>query len=162
MPNTTPIPELIATELVARLEAITEENGYQFNVAEVVRPNKDGSNWRLKHLSVAVMQGNDAINVEISHPGNPPAEGHDLNMKIACVSRDNDDSHATNTNLMVATVKKAIASVDDWHRLGGYAIDAEWGEIEAYTSPEGELYGALINLDIRYRVSEYDAFVVMN
>jgi hypothetical protein len=159
--NVTPIPELIALEIVRRLEQITVANGYQFNVAEVVRPNKDGSNWTYQHLGIGVVQRDDVVNESLSYPGNPPAECRDVVYIITCITRDANGPKATSENLMLASVFKAIRDGDAWHRFGGYAIDAEIGDSRNINLQEGEFDGMEIELKVSYRISELDPFLVM-
>lgn len=160
--SSTPINELIAAIVVARIQVITLDNGWVFDVSEVVRPNRKGDNWEYKHMGVGVVQSDDVVNEELSHAGNPPAEAHDLTLNLYCITRDSKDetdAHATATNLLVASVRKAITSPATWHTFGGYAIDAEFGTVSPFVSPEGELLGATLPLVVTYRISENDPFI---
>lgn len=162
MPNTTPIPELIALKLVERLEAITVFNGYAFDVAEVTRPNRFGTNTNYRHLGIIVEQLNATRNTLIDIPGNPPAIGWNQEFAIRCLTRDRqeEDGHAINENEMAANTLKAITSVDNWWTMNGNAIDMQIGDLQPFESPIGELNGLTIPLVVSYRVNENNPFAV--
>ena len=162
----TPVPELIALEIVSRLELITVANGYAFNVPQVVRPNRKGDNWERKHLSIGVLQGESERVPELDCPGNPPALCYRVVFNLECVCKDSeidspDAAHATNENEIAAAVVKAIT--DDgatWYTMNGNAIDSEIGTHTPFSSPEGEANGVQIPISVMYRVSENDPFQV--
>lgn len=157
----TPIPELIALELVSRLEAITTGNGYPFTVPSVDRVGRDGRGWSPKNLAIAVTQPADMRNREHDHEGNPPAEGHDLAFSIHCFVRQSDDTTTpdqTTENALVAAVKKAVAGTSDWYTFGGNAFNAQWGTVSPFLSDEGKHAGATLPLLVMYRISEIDPY----
>jgi hypothetical protein len=159
-----PVPELIAEEIVHRLQAITFEGGYAFDVSEVVRPNRRGDVVQYKHLSIIVDQGNAERNEDGDHPGNPPALSYRLAFDLKCIVRDSrteQDSRTINESEMAAAVVKAITDAGSmWYTLGGNAINAEFGDMVPFNSGEGELNGITVPLIVTYRVSETDPYEV--
>jgi hypothetical protein len=163
MPNTTPVPELIAIEIESRLNTILLENGYSFDVTEVVRPNRRGENWLYKHNGIGIRQGNSERVPELDCPGNPPAIAYMTPFVITCICKDSenlDQPHATNSNEMAAAAVKAITSVDMWHTMGDVAVISEIDTHEPFTSSDGESDGVSIPISVTYRVSEDDPYEV--
>ncbi len=162
MPNTTPIPELIALEIVDRLSEITVANGYNFDASEVVRPTRRGENWLYKHLGIGVVQGESTRLQELDLPGNPPAIAWQIQFRVQCIVRDDKDStdaHATNENEMAAAVVLAIT--DDgatWYRMNNNAIDTQFGSPTPFVTDDGELNGVSVPVAVAYRVSETNPF----
>jgi hypothetical protein len=167
MPNTTPIPELIAEEIVDRLERITVDNGFAFDVAFVTRGNRLGTNFLRKPYGILVILGDNVRNEEMDHEGNPPAIAYDLTVMVKCLANiaDTDDgSHNTRSNQMIAAAMKAITnptvSPSTWYTLGGNAIEANFGDIEYFSASEGDHAGATLPIEVTYRISETDPFTV--
>lgn len=160
----TPVPELIALELVDRLEEITVANGYAFDVAAVVRPDRRGAEVKYQHLSILLEQGTSQRQPDLDYPGNPPAVAYDLEFSIKCIVRDSAGTtvaHASNENDMAAAVVKAItATGNDWYTLDGNAVIAELGSHDPFRSENGEFNGVAIGLSVTYRVAENDPFTV--
>lgn len=161
----TAIPELIAVEIVSRLEEITTANGYFTNVASVDRITRNANEWRPRNLSIAVEQGDENPNEELSHEGNPPAIAYDVTFNIHAFVRESDTStqpHNTTENAMVAAIKQAITTEQDagqvWYTLDDNGINAMFGLISPYLSPDGDHAGATIPLIVTYRMSETDPF----
>lgn len=160
MPNTIPLPELIAGVLTSRLENITIYNGYAFDVAEVTRPNRFGTNTTYRHLGIIVEQRNGVRNPAIDIPGNPPAIGYDQEYAVRCIVRDRagGEAHAVNENEMVANAVKALTAASNWHSVNGYALDTKFGDVEPFISDTGEFNGATIPVIVLYRVNENNPF----
>lgn len=164
MPTT--VPELIALEIVGRLQLITTVNGYAFTVSEVVRPNRKGDNRKYSHLGIGVLQSLSERVPELDCPGNPPAIAYAVTFNLECVCKDSEidastAAHATNENEMAATVVKALANDGGmWFTMNNNAINTELGAMEPYSSPEGEFNGVQIPVRVIYRVAENDPYVV--
>lgn len=159
----TPIPELIAIEIEARLNAVLEADGYAFDLSEVVRPTRKGENWLKRHRGVAILQGESTRVPELDCPGNPPAIAYGLTFDLACVTRDSmnsEEAHATEENEIAAVVVKGITAPDQWHTMDGNAIDCSIGSAVPFSSPEGELDGVTIPVVVTYRVSETNPYEV--
>lgn len=164
MPNTTPIPELIALEIVDRLQNITTDNGFNFDVSEVIRPTRRGENWTYQHLGIGVVQGESTRVAELDLPGNPPAIAWQVQFRVQCIVRDDKNetaAHATNENEMAAAAVQAI--VDDgttWYRMNDNAIDTQFGNVTPFVTDDAELNGASVPVLVTYRVSETNPFEV--
>ena len=160
----TAIPELIAIELVERLETITTDNDYNFDVASVERANRDGSNLTYKHLSVQVKQEESVRVPELDCPGNPPAIAYEITFTINCISRDSQgetDAYDTVANDMAAAVVAAItADTSTWYTMDGNARNSEIGNITPLSSAEGEVLGMAVPVLVTYRVSENNPYQV--
>lgn len=161
----TAVPEQIATKLVTRLETITTGNGFNFDVANVVRPNRRQVGIRPEHLQIQVVQGANTYNRSQSHEGNPPAIAYDLVFNMHCGVRDDDDSttpSSTTENDFETAVKEAICDSADWHNWDGVAVISDFGQSRPYVSPEGEHAGVTVPLIVTYRISETDPYTARN
>lgn len=159
----TAVPELIAQELISRLEAITTGNGYAFTVPSVDRVNRDANDWKPKNNSIVVVQGDDERDPESDRPGNPPAEAHRLTFEIKGIVRQADratTADQSKENEMTATIKEAVSSVSQWHTFDGNSWNAEWGTTSRITSDTGSYAGVSLELIVSYRVSETDPYTV--
>jgi len=167
MPPAVPVPELIAAEIVSRLEAITILGGYEFNVGDVVRPNRQGTNFVVRSLTMLVVLGDMRRNYDLGHEGNPPANAYDLDINlhmIGDVSTASSGSYQTKPNDMAAAAIKAIsqeaADPSMWYTMAGNSIHSEITSIENYSSFAGDHSGAVVILTTTFRVSETDPFTV--
>jgi hypothetical protein len=155
----TSIPELIALELVERLEASEE-----FKCIE--RSNRDGSSLSYGHLTVQVVQSDSQRTPELDCPGNPPALAYTLLFELKCVCRDSqedeaDKALATNPNDMAAAAVVAItATGSTWYTMAGNAINSRIGNLIPFDSVEGEFNGMTVPIEIIYRVSENNPYQV--
>jgi hypothetical protein len=151
------IPELIALELVERLES-----SYEFESIE--RPNRDGSSLSYKHRSIQVVQGEAARVPELDCQGNPPALAYRVAFELKCVCRDSpaeDVALATNPNDLAAKAVAAVTGTDlTWYTMGGNSIDSEIGSLTPFDSAEGEFNGMAVPIEITYRVSENNPYNV--
>jgi len=125
-----PIIEQIAAEVVARLEAITTGNGYEFTAESVTRPRRIDRDFTPRNYSIVVDQAETEENDNYSYPGNPPAQGYDATFNIYGFVRESDDvttSPAITENQVEAAIKKAIADTSSWHNFDGNSINSQWG-----------------------------------
>lgn len=168
---TKPVAELIADLLVSRVLAVREENGYPFNIRQVARANRMGDEFRYAHLSVRVDQPAAVRVVELDCPGNPPAICWEQQYDLVCYCRNSHDAVSdedgeseqpfmTNVNDLAASVHKAITAATNWHTMGGYAFDANLGEVQSFTSDDNEYQGAVVSVSALYRVSETNPYEV--
>lgn len=161
-PNTTPIPELIATTLISRLEAIMVSNGYAFTVAGVDRVNRDATEWTPKNNTIVVLQDSEERVEELDCFGNPPAIAYQLTFAVKGFVRQSDrvtTADQARENEMAATIKKAIASSATWYHFGGSAINAQFGATERFEASDSHA-GVVVFVDVFYRVSETDPYQV--
>ena len=162
-----PVPELIAEEIVDRLEGITTENDYEFDVSDVVRPNRQGTNFVARSLTMLVVLGDMRRNYDLSHEGNPPAIAYDLDINLHMIGTATDSgtgSQQTTPNDMAAAAIEALSqeATDPsmWYTLDGNCINTEVMSVENYSSFAGDHAGAVVNLTTTFRVSETDPFTV--
>lgn len=174
MSNTTPVQTLIALELESRLNRITVANGFNFDVAAVVRSNRDGSNFLMQHLSIRIDQTSCERNTELDYAGNPPALCWMQTYEIKCFCRNSnepegvdverDTAYKKNVNEMAAAVIEAITnppvSPSTWHTLGGRTFDVQQGPLEEFASDDGEYCGITVPLVCFFRVSENNPFEI--
>lgn len=160
---TKPLPELIAEEIVSRLQGITIEDGYPFTVPSVDRVQRGAKDWTPRNLAIAVEQSDENENLQQSHPGNPPAAAYDVVYRLHAFVRPSDrtvpDTAQTTENAMVASIKQAITAAGHrWHTFGEVAIDARWGSTSRFVSAEGDHAGITMTLIVTYRASETDPY----
>ena len=152
---TTPVVELIAEELEARLLLTT-------GVAEVVRP-KVREAISPQDKQIVITQDDPEIDEELSQPGNPPATAWQQVFRIKCFvapSETSSDAVDTRINQFTSDAVGAAGRSRDsspWHTLGGYAINAQFGPREDIE--ETDLLGAMVPLTITYRTDETDLTV---
>lgn len=162
MPVTYPVVELIAQELLSRLEAMINNNAYQTTVREVIRPTRNG-NYTPKNNQIVLTMGDAEIVEELSHPGNPPAIATMQTFNIRChVLTDENETDAIDTTvtMFVADVMQAVCIPQStWHNFDSNAIDASFGPVE-FIANDGGLDGANIPINVLYRVSENDPYEV--
>lgn len=155
--------ENIANEIVDRLTQIQIINGYSFDVAGVVRPQRKAITATPKNLSIQVVQSANRPNMERSHEGNPPALAFDVVFNLHCFVRlpDNEeDTYFTTINRMMAAIITAITTEATdpsmWYTLESNAVNCNWGPMTPFISPEGEHSGETIPIVVTYRISEND------
>lgn len=168
MSNTVPIPELIARELVRRLGEITVADGYNFTASEIVRPNRDGSQFEYRHLSIRVDQGSHERVEDMDCAGNPPAIAWALTFEIRGFCRNTkqgtEDVEAVTVNPyeMQAAIERAVVieatDPSTWYRMGTYCWDTRRGAVEHFQADDGEYHGVMVPITCLYRVSESNPF----
>lgn len=160
----TAIPELIALELKDRLEQITTDNGYSFDVESVVRLTRKGEEFTPKHLRMVIVQAETEKNPELSYPGNPPTVARDVTYHIRAFVRASDSivtPKDTTQNDVAAAIEKAIASDGiDWYTMDGNAVNSEIGGIEPFEMESGDHAGVSLPVVVTYRVRENDPYTV--
>jgi hypothetical protein len=154
------VAESIAAVVVDRLENITEANGYDFDVSQVVRVDRHGTQPTYKHLSI-IIEETKTRKEGLDIPGNPPGIAWVTTFNLQLICRDSTvQGKAISDDAMQAAVVSAITEgAADWYSLEGYAIDAEFGEPTLHTQSDGEVTGSVLPLLITYRTSEYDMTV---
>jgi len=166
MSATETVIERIAVEIVRRIEAITIDNGYSFNVAGVVRPDRLGREVNPKDRLIVVYQGESQYNEELSHGGNPPAIAYDTEFSIKCFSRESDKLNAevaSSANEILAAVRKALVNEASnpsvWYQMAGDAIICNWGTVTPFSPGETSHAGGTIPLTVTHRESEDNPYI---
>lgn len=155
--------EIIALELISRLEAITVANGYAFDVESVSRVNRDSTDWTPRDRSIVVAQDATQRNEEADRPGNPAAIGYIVPFQIFGFRRQSDraaTADAAKVNEMLAAIKKAVANATDWHQFNRTSYDANWGTSSPFNSQDGRHAGLAVELFVHFRLDETDPFTV--
>lgn len=153
----TPISEQIATVLVGRLEGITQQEGFDFDVSEVVRIDRHGKQPKYRHLGIIIDETKER-NPNVDTPGNPPGVGYDLTFRLHLICRDggDPDARAISDSDMQNAVRKAVTlELGDWGTFSGYAMYADFATPEPHEEADGEVSGSVLPLIVTYRVSEY-------
>ena len=163
----TTVIELIALEIVRRLEQITTENDYSFDVTGVVRPDRLGQSSTPEDKGIEVTQGDSIRNEELSHPGNPPAIAYDTDFEINCFVRSSDfDQTAFNIDQnerggqIIKAITQEATDPGLWYTMGGNAIICEIGDVKAFTQSEGNHNGVSVMIQVTHRTSETDPYTV--
>lgn len=164
-----PIVEKIAAEIVTRLETITTDNGFEFDVESVTRPRRLNRDFTPRNLSIVVTLPREESAEESDYPGNPPASAWNAIFEIYGYVRESDDattSPAITEHQLGAAIRKAITEDSQWHTLGDNAINARFTALE-YISQGGslpftavEFNGVMVTLEVLYRVSELDPYAL--
>lgn len=158
-----PIPERISQEIAERLEGIKIANSFDFDVADVIRPDRLARNFTPKNLRILLVQGSENRLPELDHEGNPPAIAWQVEYRIVIFIRDQDRSetaHAISENRAAANIRKAITNASDWYTFRDIALLAEFGSTDPFISGEGDHQGVSIPLTVTYRASETEPFEV--
>lgn len=163
----TSVVELIALEIVRRLEQITTDNGYTFSVCDVVRPDRLGKEFSPEDKMVIVKQGDSMRNNELSFAGNPPAIAYDVSFEIECFVRssdfDPDEYHADQNergSQIIKALKDEATDTGAWHNFEGNAVLADIGDVKQFNTSESDHNGVTVMLNIIYRTSENDPYTV--
>lgn len=119
--------------------------------------------WQPKDLVVHVHQGSLTPNPEVSCPGNPPAQGYDLEAIVAGITKPSDTELTaidTFKNRMGADIIVAATNATAWHQWGGLAINTTIGPVEEYTEETGGFAGVMVRFTITFRTNENDPYTV--
>ena len=158
-----PPEERIAEELVRRLGQVVVSEDQQIRLAKVYRVNRDATDWTPDNNTIVVKQGLASRIPESDYPGNPPAIAYELSFMLIGFIRQSDRETKVDDseiNTIVALMKRAVTPDSDWHNFDGVSFDAVFGEVQPFVADGGGNTGAMVELFVRYRVSEYDPFLV--
>ena len=154
--------ESIATELERRLNFLVNQEDYNTNVCEVVRPVRL-DDFTPQHLQILLTKGTEEIVDELSYPGNPPSIAKRVIFNIRCVvMTDEHDTTPIDTvvDMFVADVQKVVSGLDNhWYTFADKAIIADFLPVELVQA-EGGIDGANVPIAITYRHSEGNPYEV--
>jgi hypothetical protein len=148
------IDEQIAAEAYLRLQNCE-------GVVEVVRVARRIDDWVPKDHQIVLTKTPAVRFTAYDCPGNPPAIGRQVNLKIYChVLQSIHDTEPADKAIgeFADSAIKAITEVVDWYQFGGVAINAEVGDV-ARTTQDG-FESASVTISVMYRVSETNPFQV--
>lgn len=155
------VSELIARELLTRLERLLVPAAYNTEASQVVRPLRYGG-FTPKDLQIVLTQDSPIRNEELDCPGNPPKIAWDLRFNIRChvmPSESNTTPVDDIINTMSADVVKAVCLDSSWQTMDGNAINSHWQDHENIDG-DGSFDGVNLPLVVTYRVQETDPYQV--
>lgn len=150
---TEPVVEQIMSAVRTRMNAAFDEAYRSTRLAT----------WQPKDWVLNIHQGTLSPNPEVSCPGNPPAQGYDLEAIVAGIVKPSDDDTTpidTFRNRMAADIVKAATDATLWHQWGGIAINTTIGTAEQYTDENGGVSGVMVRFTITFRTNENDPYTV--
>lgn len=153
-----PIVEKIAQAIETALEAVTTANGYQVDVAEVVRPKTRGIDRVPAHGGIVLVQEESTSDDNYSAVGNPPAVGKKVTFYVAVIiriSESSDQSFDQASNYFVADITKALMADVHWD---GLAIDSKIGVEQPMMAEDNSFEGTAIPFEVIYRTKENDPY----
>lgn len=153
-----PVKELLAQKLKARLETVTIANGYNQNVAKVVRPTRMGGYTPEDRL--IVLEQGDPKQIGSTEGANGMLEWmQPFFLELYIRPSDKDATPVdTKVNMFAADVHKAIAAPNNWHAWDGLAVNTFFREPSDFAAAEGEHEGIELQIDIQYRTDERDPY----
>lgn len=148
--------EEIYNVLTARIAAIEGTTVNDADVVEITEPLADG-NVSPKSGQYVIGWGDSIRTEELDVPGNPPGVAYTQTFLIDCNVRDEESTvpFGLLATRYVTGFINGMSSATNWSTMGGYAIDSRFG---SWTHKEsaGGIGGAVLELFVTYRVSEYD------
>ena len=155
--------ERIAVEILRRLKTVVVEEDQHTRLAEVYRVNRDATDWTPENNAIVLVQGSASRLPELDCPGNPPANAYQLELAVVGFIRQSDREELADrseVNQLVALAKRSITPASNWYTFGGICHDAEFGDVTPFVPSNGSLAGASVQLNVAYKVSELDPFLV--
>lgn len=163
MPTT--VIESIAVELVRRLGEITIDNGYTFDVGDVVRPDRIGNEVNPADGGIVVIQADSVRAPDLDYPGNPPAVAYSTIFEVHCFVRLSDRSENDYQEIQSdrgAQIIKAITSEATdpgmWYTFEDSAVIAELGDVKNFSISEGNHNGVTVAMTITHRQDENNPY----
>ena len=156
-----PVVEQIAQAIKAQLETITVANGYELDLAGVVRPKGFGLSAAPDHLWIVLAQGDEVRETDLDVVGNPNGIGVRQPFQLGRVIRLSDASEVAFdqvANIFSADVVKAMMADVKW---AGLAIDTEMVGWALMKDEELGYEGKLLQFDVIYRVAENDPYTTV-
>lgn len=157
-----PVSERIVQAVRTRLLTIDGTGDFETEVESVNRPRRI-STFSPKDYQIVVTQGNMTHNVELSHPGNPPAQAWDLPIIIAGILRPSESNTTaidTLKNTFGADCILALTDATAWHTFGGLAINSMISDVEDYQADDGSASGFKMTVLVTFRVDENNPYTV--
>jgi hypothetical protein len=117
--------------------------------------------WQPKDLTVHCYQGEIQPNELASCPGNPPAQGYDMQAIVAGIVKPSDlDTTPIDRfkNRMWSDIVKAATDAELWHQWGGNAINTVIGPVQEYTDDSGAVAGVMVTFTVTFRTDENNPY----
>lgn len=158
----TPILEAITVILCNRIETVTVANGYQNDVRQVVRPIRMGG-YSPKDRTVVVMLGDAVRDEELSNAGYPDAtawvQQYELDLLVMTSEKDPEPIDKA-VGSFAADVMKAVTAPENWDQFEGKALKTNFVMQEQFITADGAYEGLTLHLEVTYRTSAIDPYVV--
>jgi len=160
MSDPIPVVERIAQAIKTRLGTVTTANGYQVQLAEVVRPLRRGEYIPRDKLCVLEQEDPfDAPDAEYIHGATPARIWVQPFVVTLFVQPDETDTTPVDTrvNLIRSEVERCLMSADlTW---GNLAYEhTHLAGASYFDSSDGSFSGVQITLEVTYRVPENDPY----
>lgn len=156
-----PVLSMIADVLFARLESLVAAPDEPIPIVEVIRPKRIGG-YTPRHRQIVLTRGDSTRLPDLDCPGNPPAICWVavFNIRITIAPSEKDPTPIERyEDTLAASVMKAVTAANQWHTMGGYAIDAQFADPQMVDS-DGGYDGINLPLAVTYRFSENNPYEV--
>jgi hypothetical protein len=154
MPLDDPANEEIAKRIFERL---TDSGDFT-----VVRQTKQLDEWTPEDRQVVMVAMMPERAEDIDHPGNPPANGYQMEVRFRLhVMQSEHDETPTEDLLsrLAADVMVACTDAPNWHQWDEIAINSEFGSLESVPN-DGGIDAAMLPLVVSYRITEGNPYEV--
>jgi len=155
-----PVVEEIACVIFSRLTKLADKYDVTTNLAEAVRPVKQGG-FTPQDKQIELTEGDE--DTPIIYPGNPPKSERVQTFNIqgrAMPSEKDTTPIGKIINSIKADIVRAVCDpAATWHTFGGNAVNANWGPPEIIP-PGGEFRGVTMPLLVTYRTDEGNPYVM--
>ncbi len=158
-----PVVEQIAQAIVRRIRNVQTKNGYQLDVADVVRPTGRGFEWSPQHLQVVVVQSDTERLEEGDVDSSTIIIAYRQTFRIELEVMPQEDENVPwdqVMNVLRADVERAICTDDDlhWQYWGGLAKNSMLGSPQLEPSVDGSHLSVVLSLEVDYRHAENDPY----
>jgi hypothetical protein len=153
-----PVEERIALQIAFRVAQVSKVNGYQVDLAGVVRPKKLGGYTPQDRLAVLVQEDPDP-DLTNAMPAEAEVRVQSFLIALFVAPSDRDATPVdTLTNLLAADVHKAVMTDPNtdapWSWLaddeGQLAISARFLAPQSFQTKDGSFEGRVLDLSVRY------------
>ena len=150
-----PISERVAQAIQTAVAAITIAGGFQIDIVDCIRPDKDGSNYSPKHLRALLFQEDpNPLDEEVDQGDKDWDHIFQVAVYIA-PAKDDTTPHDQWVNVVRADIEKKL--MEDI-TFGGLAIEAHIGKPDTRTTSKGTFIIPFINIAVIYRTREDDPY----
>jgi hypothetical protein len=156
------VAERILVKVAERLEAIKVADGYEIDVLEVLRARRF-DNESPRHLQCTVSLESLTPSDQLSHMGNPPAQGWDMVVRCGMIVTPPEDDHypADDWRLVAyGAMSKAITAPTAWYHWDGLAVNSQILAPEFRRTAEQGQIGTHLLVNIQFLTDENDPYQV--
>ena len=141
----------------SRLDQVKIDNGFRVDVEEVVLPQHRVTEYTPCDHTIVVLAGDPVRAETYDRPGNPPAIGYMLPIRVNCIvipSESSTESQDQITTRLAEDAIRSITRVPDWHQFGGICVNSTVGQPVPFRSDDLSPGGIKFEISAFYRVSE--------